>query len=68
MKTFRRWAWQIPQPDQPLDPYKPPRQLTCPHGRFWKSCPRCRLPPDATYGIVGIRGDSRLQASREATP
>lgn len=43
-------------------PFKEGSHLTCPHGRFWASCQRCRTPrlrPDAAERNVAVCGESR---------
>lgn len=35
-----------------IPPFKPERQMTCPHGRFWKSCDRCRHDGDRYRNAV----------------
>lgn len=36
-------------------PFKPARELTCPHGRFWLSCPRCRALNDLRPPLAGLQ-------------
>lgn len=42
-----------------VPPFKDSRNLTCPHGRYWSSCQRCRLRGETVQRNVAIRGDSR---------
>lgn len=53
-------------------PFKAPlarteQNLTCQHGRYWKSCERCQLQRDADEGIVQVSGESRHRSLDEAT-
>lgn len=49
-----RPCYRRPQPS-----YRPVNELTCPHGRYVLSCPRCELQRETGERTVGIRGDSR---------
>lgn len=54
--------YRMPYPIRRQVPgFKPVRNLTCPHGRFWLSCLRCRLQGETAQRTVGIGGDSRQQ-------
>ena len=67
MKGRRRWTWQLAEPTQDAKPFRDERNLTCPHGRFWRSCQRCRLPRETGERNVGISGESRQRLASEAS-
>lgn len=56
MIMTNRLLRRLPKPK--VVPFKEGSHLTCPHGRYWASCNRCRLPPDATPHSVALRGES----------
>lgn len=48
--------------------FKPARQLTCPHGRFWRSCERCQLQRETGERTVALIGASLQRSPDEALP